>query len=174
MTSKTKFDMDSFMNRMRNPRERIYLPEILTAVCSEKKKADKVKLLRQYANRNEECTELMYHFSNLTYNESIVFELPVGTPPYKTDFLDYNMAPQSLLRVFRNAGKFIINDEDYVPKQANRENAFIRYLEGMFKPEAELMCMIKDGIIDSKVYPGIDEDLIREAYPNWLPVKSDE
>ena len=52
-----------------------------------------------------------------------------------------------------------------------KEQLFIQMLEGIHWSEAELICLAKDGKIQTK-YKSVKEDLIREAYPELMPPKA--
>lgn len=160
-------ETEVMINRIKNIRERIYLPELLTAVNKEINKEKQLMLLRGFANRTQECKLIAFRFAKLMYHPQVTFSLPDGKPPYKSMYVDYNLAPMNILKVLEKIERFIPGHPDYIESKTLRENAFIKYLEGLYKDDAELIIMIKDG--DLHQYKNITEELIREAYPGWLP-----
>lgn len=156
-------------SRINNPRERIYLPEILAAASKEKAHARKIALLRAYANKNQEHFELMRDFIQSIYHPAVVLDLPDGTPPYKTEFLDYNMAPMQLRQAFSRIPYFVKGHSRYIKNPIKREQVFIQTLEGMYREDAELFIMIKEKKFNARRYKTINEAIFREALPNFFP-----
>lgn len=139
------------------PADRLLIAEILQEVSSAKTKAEKVKLLRQW-----KCNALM-KILVINYNPAIVSALPPGEPPYKkneavagTDHLSLHIEQRKLHYYFRGGYPGL--------KQLNRENMFIRLLEGLHKDEAEMLIYAKDKRLQ-ELYR-ITEQVVLEAFPN--------
>lgn len=161
--------MATMKERLANPRERVYLPELLKEVSKTKDTADKVLLLRTFANKGPEYVKLMKDFVQCVWHPLVEFELPPGAPELVNSIKDYNLAPSNLFSQVKRLPYFIKGSPTFLKNQIKREQVFIQSLEQMFKPEADLFVMIKDKKINLKVYPGLNEKLIREAFSGWLP-----
>lgn len=159
--------------RLENPRERVFLPEILSEVAKTKSADEKVYLLRAFANKTPECFNLMRDFVQCMFGE-VKFDLPDTPPPYKTEFPDYNLAPMTMTKAFKRVQYFVKGHPSYITTTLKREQIYIQTLEGLFKDDAELYLMIKDKKLDSKKYKGINEALIRSAFAGFLPPKKQE
>ncbi len=160
-----------FEQRLANPRERIYLPELFTEVCKQKTNSAKVELLRKYSQKNREHFEVLRDFIQCTFHPAVVLDLPETDPPYETTFPDFNLAPNTLHRVFKRIPYFVKGQQQYIAEKTKRERLYIQTLESLYKPDAELFLMIKDKKIDTTKYKGLTEKLFREAFPQMLPEK---
>jgi hypothetical protein len=159
--------------RLENPRERVYLPELLSAVAKEKNADEKIFLLRAFANKSPECFNLMRDFVQLMWTD-VKFDLPNTPPPYKTEYPDYTLAPSTLTKAFKRVQYFVPGHPSYISTTLKREQIYIQTLESLFKDDAELYLMIKDKKLDQKKYKGINEALIRSAFAGFLPPKKPE
>lgn len=101
------------------------------------------------------------------YHPDYKWDLPPGAPPYKTDKdIPIDLAGANL---YHEARRLYIFDEatKHVTK-VRKEILFVGMLEGLHYTEAEMLIAIKDGEFE-KLYPGINEKLIRENYLGLLP-----
>lgn len=131
--------------------------QVLKEVSSKRLKKDKIVHLR-YHRQNP----VMIEFFKYVYDPNIKFALPEGDPPYKpSEFLDDT---GGLYRNLRKMYIFIQGRSQNIP-QVKRESIFIEVLESIHPEEAKLLLAVKDKKIP---YPGIDEKLIKEAFPNLL------
>lgn len=157
--------------RLKNQRERVFLPEILYEVSKVKEHARKIELLRLYASKNEEHFKLMRDFLQCIYHPAVVFDLPAGSPPFVTDYADFTLAPMSLREAFLRVPYFVKGHSKYIENSIKRERVFVQTLEGMFKADSELFLMVKDKKFDSKKYKTINEAIFREAFPDIMPAQ---
>lgn len=158
-------------NRLDNPRERIFLPEILDAVSKAKTKDEKISLINKFRNKNAEHNKLMIDFVQSLYHPDVVYDLPEGRPPFETNYPDYTLAPNTLLKALSFAKYFVKGQASYIEKVSKREHIFIQQLESLYLKDAELLLMVKDKKLTG--YKGVNEKLFREAIPGILPEKED-
>lgn len=99
------------------------------------------------------------------YDPNIKWLLPKGKAPYKpTEFLDQeNMlySEARILYLFVEGGNPNLS-------ATKRETLFINLLESLAPKDALLIASIKDKTLP---YAGLNEDIIREAFPDLLPPK---
>lgn len=162
-----------FHTRLTNPRERIYLPELLKEVSKEKAHAQKIAMLRAYSAKNAEHEKLLNSFIECVYHPAVVFELPPGAPEFKSAYADYNLAPSTLTKAFGRVPYFVKGHSRFIERTIKRESVFIQELESLYKDDAALFIMAKDKKIDARKYKGINEPLFREAFPGLLPPQAE-
>lgn len=144
---------------------RVYFPEVLEAISSKKTKVERIDLLRQFRDKSPENTKLIVQFMECMTHPKVVFDLPEGIPPMKDNGIsDYNNANLPLSKAFSKVPYFVASTQSYIKNQLKREQVFMQILESMFKPDAELFCMIKDKKIDAKKYRGVTEQLLLDAF----------
>ena len=159
----------NFEQRLENTRERIYLPELFSEVVKLKSKDAKIAMLHTYSTKNVEHFNLIRDFIQSTFHPAVVLDLPESAPPFKSEYNDYNLAPTTLTKAFKRIPYFVSGHEMYIVNRLKREQIYIQTLESMYKPDADLFIMVKDKRIDQKVYKGLTEALLREAFPGFLP-----
>lgn len=167
VSSVVSTNLAPFSNRLENPRERIYLPELLEEVANTHFRKDKIDLVIKFRNKNRECEKLIIDFVQSVYHPEVVYDLPESDPPFNTDYPDFNMAPNTLGRALNFAKYFVIGQPEYIEDDARRENLFIQQLESLHLKDAELLLMVKNKKITG--YRGVNERLFREAIPGILP-----
>jgi hypothetical protein len=124
----------------------------------------------QITDRNERIRYLQVNSSvplhtvfQGAFDPKIKWLLPEGEPPYKpNDLVDQQHVFFSECRkmyLFIEGGN---NDL----KPLRREALFVQMLERLDPKDAKLLLAIKDKHIP---YPGITEDVIKEAFPGLLP-----
>ena len=158
-------------DRLKNPRARVYLPELLKYVSKLETQEEQVAAFRAYANKNEEHLNAIKDLMQCLYHPAVVMDLPEGDPPYNTDFKDYTFAPMTLSKCLRKISYFVKGHSKYAQSALKREQIFVQMLETLYIDDAKLFIMIKDKKIDKRVYRGVDEDLFRAAFAGWLPPK---
>jgi len=168
MAELTKETLES---RLKNPRSRVYLPEMLKHVSKLKSEDEKVQALRSYANKDAEHMTGMKDLMQCLFHPAVVYDLPEGDPPFKVDYIDYDMAPLTLAKALKKSKYFVKGTESFVQNPVKREQIFMQTLESLFIEDAKLFLMVKDKKIDQRVYKGVTEDLFRAAFAGWLPPK---
>jgi len=161
-----------FAKKLVTPRARIYVPELFAELAKMKALPDKIEALQAYQRKDQEHANLIRDVVQSMFHPAVVFDLPPGAPPYKTDYLDYNMAPSTLVTAFKRLPYFVESHSKHIKNPVKRESVYIQTLESLYKDDAELFVMIKNKKMDSKKYKGVTETLFRAAFPGMLPDKS--
>tara|TARA_B100000035_G_scaffold43833_1_gene32794 strand:- start:1024 stop:1482 length:459 start_codon:yes stop_codon:yes gene_type:complete len=135
---------------------RLLISEVLRKVSNAKTKQEKINLLRKY-NSNALRQLLIINF-----DDSVISELPEGDVPYTpndappgTDHTRLEHEYKGLYRFFKGGAKL---------PSLKRESMFVQLLEGLSAEEAELLVLIKDGLM-SKKYKRITKPVVSEAFP---------
>lgn len=160
--------------------------EILDLASRQRSKAKKVEVLKRY-----ECLTLKSLFI-WNFDETVTSELPEGDVPYgnQEDQLKYsgtlseNLADKS--RQMYTDGNFSLGSADangrttlraqtrnfyHFVRGGNaglsgmrRESMFINLLESVHPLEAEIMVLVKDGLLENSYKVSLD--VVKEAYPD--------
>ena len=134
-----------------------FLHEILDLVSKQRTKAKKIEYLKKY-----ECDALK---SILIWNfdETAISVMPEGEVPYKKNEAPLGTDHTSLRKEWRNLYHFLKGGNDSL-SSLRRESMFIQLLEGLHPDEAEIICLVKDGQLESKYK--LKSDVVKEAYPD--------
>jgi len=132
-----------------------FLHEILSLVSKQRTKAKKVEVLKEY-----ECDALK---SVLIWNfdETAISVMPEGEVPYKKNEAPLGTDHTSLRKEWKNLYHFVKGGNDSL-SSLRRESMFIQLLEGLHPDEAEIICLVKDGNLESKYK--LKKDVVQEAY----------
>lgn len=132
--------------------------QILELTAQKKTKAEKVQFLRD--NFSGTLADILI----FAYHPQIKFLLPDGVPPYTPN----DVANQEHM-LFREVRKIpnLIDHPDNKLTQFQREKIYIDILQNVSPRDALLLIAIKD----REAPYGIDESIIREAFPDLLPPK---
>ena len=137
------------------------VPQVFEEVEKAKTKEEKIKILRAYESLP------LKGILELNYHPAAKMDLPPGEPPFKKDTNTPDGYSDSNLYVeFR---RFYIWTKPSNLNKIRKESLFIQMFVGIHWKEAELICLAKDRKITKK-YKSIKEDLVREAFPNLLPL----
>ena len=142
---------------LENSNPRLLISEILRKVSNAKTKAEKVKLLRE--NNSTALRQLLI----INFDESVVSLMPEGDVPYKPNDAPVGTDHSRLEQEYRGLYRFFKGGDARL-KPAKRETMFIQLLEGLSAEEAELLCLVKDGNMNTK-YKRITKAVISEAFP---------
>jgi hypothetical protein len=139
------------------------VPQVFEEVEKSVTRETKIKVLRAYD------AMVVRGILRINFDPMIKMELPEGEPPFKKD--TSIPAGYSETNLFSEYRRFYIwlNRDVNLSKQ-RKEQLFIQMLEGIHWSEAEAVCLAKDKKLQTK-YKSITEDLVREAYPELLPVR---
>ena len=143
---------------LENSNPRLLISEILRKVSNAKTKAEKVKLLRE--NNSTALRQLLI----INFDESVVSLMPEGDVPYKPNDAPVGTDHSRLEQEYRGLYRFFKGGDARL-KPAKRETMFIQLLEGLSAEEAELLCLVKDGKMNTK-YKRITKAVISEAFPS--------
>lgn len=125
---------------------------------NKQKTDDKRKLVLQENLGYELLTALQANF-----RPEIVFDLPLGAPPYKKD---ESVDPGASL----NRTRTVLQEFPLLLKNGSKLNAiqkemkFIGMLESVNVKEAEILILIKDKALSTK-YPKLTAEFVKEAIP---------
>jgi hypothetical protein len=99
----------------------------------------------------------------------IVWELPLGVPPYKpSELLDQQ---GKLIQDIRMLQYFIKDSSPHKLHPLKRETMFIQFLESLDPKDAALICAAKDKKLPVK---GISVKVVNEAFPGLVLEKEKE
>tara|TARA_B100000900_G_scaffold107859_1_gene89771 strand:+ start:771 stop:1238 length:468 start_codon:yes stop_codon:yes gene_type:complete len=132
--------------------------EILVKVNNAKDKPKKLEVLKHY-----DTAELRMVLKS-GFDPNITWDLPEGTPPYKTNEAPEGTEHTYLKREARRLYHFIKGGNPNL-SQNKREMMFLQMLEGLSKEEAELILAAKDKELNKK-YKGLTANLVKDAF-NW-------
>jgi len=132
------------------------ISEVLRKVNNAKTKEEKKKLLLQ------NNTQVLRSLFIWNFDESVVSMLPAGEVPYTP-----NPAPEGTDHLLlENEGKkmFHFVKGGSAITQSKREQIFLGMLEQLHPDEAEVLCLVKDKVLQKK-YTRISKALIQETFP---------
>ena len=147
----------------RKPSVRVKLPpnpfvhEILELVDSQRTKAKKIEILREYNDLALKAI-LIWNF-----DPTAISVLPEGPVPYKENEVPVGTDHTSLRREWKNLYHFVKGGNDRL-SAIRRETMFVQMLEGLHPEEAKIICLVKDKDLESKYK--ITYDMVQQAYPD--------
>lgn len=141
-----------------NGNKTLGIGQILELTAQKKTTAEKVQFLRD--NFSGTLADILI----FAYHPQVKFLLPDGVPPYTPN----DVANQEHM-LFREVRKIpnLIDHPDNKLTQFQREKIYIDILQNVSPRDALLLIAIKD----REAPYGIDESIIREAFPDLLPPK---
>ena len=147
----------------RKPSVRVKLPpnpfvhEILELVDSQRTKAKKIEILREYDDLALKAI-LIWNF-----DPTAISVLPEGPVPYKENEVPIGTDHTSLRREWKNLYHFVKGGNDRL-SAIRRETMFVQMLEGLHPEEAKIICLVKDKDLESRYK--ITYDMVHQAYPD--------
>ena len=147
----------------RKPSVRVKLPpnpfvhEILELVDSQRTKAKKIEILREYDDLALKAI-LIWNF-----DPTAISVLPEGPVPYKENEVPIGTDHTSLRREWKNLYHFVKGGNDRL-SAIRRETMFVQMLEGLHPEEAKIICLVKDKDLESRYK--ITYDMVQKAYPD--------
>ncbi len=135
---------------------KLLISEVLQKVSNAKTKAEKIDLLRQFKS-DTLISILIWNF-----DESVVSMIPEGPVPYEKNDAPKGTEHTMLEHEGRLLFHFVKGGNDSLA-QMRREQMFIQMLEGLHQDEAEVVCLVKDGLLGKKYK--ITKNVVAEAYP---------
>ena len=142
---------------LENSNSRLLLSEVLRKVSNAKTKAEKIKILQ--ANNSQALRSILIW----NFDESVISMLPEGEVPYTPNDAPIGTDHTRLEQESKGLYRFVKGGQDSL-KSLKRESMFVQLLEGLAAEEAELLCLIKDGNLNSK-YKRITKAVVSEAFP---------
>ena len=142
---------------LENSNSRLLLSYVLSKVSNAKTKAEKIKILQ--ANNSQALRSLLIW----NFDESVISMLPEGEVPYTPNDAPVGTDHTRLEQEAKGLYRFVKGGQDSL-KSLKRESMFVQLLEGLSAEEAELLCLIKDGQLNTK-YKRITKAVVSEAFP---------
>lgn len=136
--------------------DKMTIPEVFQHL-SELTPAKRSSAIKEIVKFLPEIKEIL----KLTFNKSIVFELPEGNPPYTALEIPNNFGYKRIHKELRKF-KYFIKEQSPNLKQIKREQIFIEMLESVSQEEATLLLMIKDKKFK---YKGITRKFLTDNLP---------
>ena len=140
-----------------NSNPRLLISEVLRKVSNAKTKKEKIALLQKH-NSQALRSLLIWNF-----DESVISMVPEGDVPYTPNDAPVGTDHTRLEQEYKGFYRFVKGGQDSL-KSLKRESMFVQLLEGLAEEEAELLCLIKDGNLNSK-YKRITKAVVTEAFP---------
>ena len=134
-----------------------FVHEILELVDSQRTKAKKIEILREYDDLALKAI-LIWNF-----DPTAISVLPEGPVPYKENEVPIGTDHTSLRREWKNLYHFVKGGNDRL-SAIRRETMFVQMLEGLHPEEAKIVCLVKDKDLESKYK--ITYDMVQQAYPD--------
>ena len=145
----------------RKPRVKLppnpFVHEILELVDSQRTKAKKIEILREYNDLALKAI-LIWNF-----DPTAISVLPEGPVPYKENEVPIGTDHTSLRREWKNLYHFLKGGNDTLSTM-RRETMFIQMLEGLHPEEAKIICLVKDKDLESRYK--ITYEMVQQAYPD--------
>ena len=142
---------------LENSSTTLLLSEVLRKVSNAKTKDEKIKLLRD--NNSAALRALLIW----NFDDSIRSAIPEGDVPYTPNDAPAGTDHSRLSHEYRGFYRFCKGGDNRL-SDMKRETMFIQLLEGLHKDEAELVCLVKDGIL-AKGYKRITKAVVSGAFP---------
>ena len=139
-----------------NTSNRLLISEVLQKVSNAKTKAEKIKILQD--NNSQALRSVLIW----NYDDSVVSLVPEGEVPYRANEAPAGTEHTVLEKEYVKLYYYIKGGNDEL-KQFQRESMFVQLLEGLHSSEAELLCLVKDGQLQSKYR--ITKAVVEEAFP---------
>jgi len=134
-----------------------FVHEILELVDSQRTKAKKIEILREYDDLALKAI-LIWNF-----DPTAISVLPDGPVPYKENEVPVGTDHTSLRREWKNLYHFVKGGNDRL-SAIRRETMFVQMLEGLHPEEAKIICLVKDKDLESRYK--ITYDMVQQAYPD--------
>ena len=141
--------------------KRLKISEVLDRTARAASNEERVKILKQ--NNSLALRDVL----RASFDDTIIFSLPEGIPPFKSYLSNENIPPTDLFRSTPMFNYFIKGGKGDRLTPAKREKIFIGLLEGIDPQDAEVVCAMKDKKLHEK-FPGITKELVKEVWPKLI------
>ena len=155
-TAKTTTKRKAPVKRVKLP-PNPFIHEILELVSSQRTKAKKVDILKEYTDDSLTAV-LIWNF-----DDTVKSAVPDGVVPYKENEVPVGTDHTSLRREWKQLYHFIQGGNDTL-SALRRETMFIQMLEGLHPEEAKIICLVKDKRLTEQYK--ITYDQVKEAFPD--------
>ena len=120
-----------------------FIHEILELVGKQRSKAKKIDILKEYEN---DALKTIFIWN---FDDTVVSVVPEGEVPFKKNEVPIGTDHTSLRREHKNLYHFVRGGNDSL-SAIRRETMLIQLLEGLHPEEAEIICLTKDKVLQSK------------------------
>tara|TARA_B100000287_G_scaffold320186_1_gene304056 strand:- start:880 stop:1368 length:489 start_codon:yes stop_codon:yes gene_type:complete len=131
--------------------------EVLELVSKQRTKAKKIEILKEYES------DALKSILIWNFDQTVISMIPEGAVPYKKNEVPVGTDHTSLRREWKNLYHFVKGGNDKI-SGIRRETMFIQMLEGLHPEEAEIICLVKDKMLEDKY--NITYDIVQKAYPD--------
>ena len=131
--------------------------EVLELASKQKTKAKKIEILQEYES------DALKSILIWNFDQTVISLIPEGAVPYTKNEVPVGTDHTSLRREWKNLYHFVKGGNDKI-SGIRRETMFIQMLEGLHPEEAEIICLVKDKILEDKY--NITYDIVQKAYPD--------
>jgi hypothetical protein len=134
---------------------KLLISEVIKKASNAKTKTEKIKILQ------ENNTQALRSIFKWNYDVNIQSDLPEGDVPFNKNDAPIGTEHTVLEREYRNLWRFVKGANSL--SRLKREQLFIQLLEGLHESEAEIVCLAKDGLLQTKFR--VTHAVIKEAFP---------
>ena len=134
---------------------KLLISEVIKKASNAKTKTEKIKILKE--NNSQALRSIL----KWNYDPNIVSDLPEGEVPFTRNDAPIGTEHTVLEREYRNLWRFIKGANTL--SNMKREQLFFQLLEGLHESEADIICLVKDGALQSKFR--ITHAVVKEAFP---------
>jgi hypothetical protein len=139
---------------------KLLLSEILEKANKATTNEERVAILKQHE------TPALRGFMRINFDHTVNMGLPDGVPPYKKP--DNPIGYDHVLLENEYKKFYIWLDVNTKLSKIKKEQLFIQLLESLHNSESELLCEIKDQILDQRL-TNLNFDFVKSVFPNSLP-----
>lgn len=132
--------------------------EILNEFSEAKNKSGRLEVLKKYSN-----VPSLKDVLRGTFDESLEFTLPEGTPPYTPNLPE--STPSTLLREHKKFGYFVKGGPGRDLPKYKVEKMFINMLESVHPEDAEIILSM---VAKKSPVKYLTKKLVQEAFPNLI------
>lgn len=146
---------------MDNTPDPLPIHEILSKLSSAKKKATKLEFIKKHNSI------ALRDILKGAFDDSIVWDLPEGLPPYENKLSTEGSALSDLRRQTTKFTYFCKGGAGKDLHPAKRERIFLEVLESVLPEDAKVVIAMKEKKLDT-LFPGVTKDLVKEAFPRLI------
>jgi hypothetical protein len=134
---------------------KLLISEVIKKASNAKTKNEKIKILQSNS------TQALRSVLKWNFDSAIQSDLPEGDVPFNKNDAPIGTEHTVLEREYRNLWRFIKGANDL--SRTKREQLFIQLLEGLHESEAEIVCLAKDKLLQTKFR--VTHAVVKEAFP---------
>ena len=134
-----------------------FIHEVLELAGKQRSKAKKVEILQEYAS---DALKTLFIWN---FDDTVISLVPAWEVPYKKNEVPVGTDHTSLRREYQQLYNFVKGGNDSL-SSLRRETMFIQILEGLHPEEAEILCLVKDKLLQTKYK--VTYDVVRQAFPD--------